>query len=343
MDIKATFKALCEIGGPSGFETGVIQSASSFLKPFVDETWIDPAGNLVGVRRCGKKQAKRVLLDAHLDEVGLIVTGIDQGFLRFQTIGGIDLRVLVDCKVMVLTDPPLPGVITCLPPHLQDKEQFDQTPSLEKLLIDVGLSAEEAQKRIPLGTPVVFHSTCISLGEDLICGKALDDRAGFVALLRTLERLQDKKLPVDLYVMGSTQEEVGGLGAGNGAYAIDPYCAIAVDVTFGQTPDTPGEKSFPLGSGAAIGVGPNMTRWMSQRSIQLAKEREIPYQIEVMPGSSGTNGWAIQIIREGIATMVVSLPVKHMHTPVEILALSDVEAVSALLEALIESFGEETQ
>lgn len=343
MDVRAALNQLCQANGPSGFETQAIQCASKLLKPLVDETWIDRAGNLIGVRRCRKAHAKRVLLDAHLDEVGLIVTGIDGGFLRFQTIGGVDVRMLADREVTLLTDPPLFGVITCLPPHIQDKEAFDQTPAIEKLLIDVGLSAEQAKEQIPLGTPAVFRSDCFSLGERNFCGKALDDRAGFIALLCALERLQQEPLPVDLYVMGSTQEEVGGLGAGNGAYAICPDCCVAVDVTFGQSPDTPKEKTFQLGSGAAIGVGPNMTRWMSQRMIGLAQEEKIPYQIEVMEGSSGTNGWAMQIVREGIATMVVSLPVKNMHTPVEVLALSDLEAVSALIAAFIRSFKEETQ
>lgn len=343
MDIRAILERLCEANGPSGFETQAIQCAAQLLEPLVDETWVDTAGNLIGVRRCGKPHAARVLLDAHLDEVGLIITGIEEGFLRFQTIGGVDLRILADREVTILTDPPLFGVVTCLPPHIQEKEMFDQAPALDQLLIDVGLSQEQAKAQIPLGTPAVFRSGCFSLGEDCFCGKALDDRAGFAALLHTLERLKREPLPVDLYVMGSAQEEVGGLGAGNGAFAIDPDCCVAVDVTFGRSPDTPKEKTFPLGSGAAIGVGPNMTRWMSQRMIRLAQEKEIPYQIEVMEGSSGTNGWAMQIVREGIATMVVSLPVKNMHTPVEVLEMSDLEAVSALLAAFIRSFEEETR
>ncbi|MBQ1352142.1 MAG: M42 family peptidase [Oscillospiraceae bacterium] len=341
MEHNEIWEALCGANGPSGFETPVIEQAEECLRPLVDETWIDAAGNLVGVRRCGKPNAARVLLDAHLDEVGLIVTGIDQGFLRFHTIGGVDPRILADCRVTVLTDPPIPGVLTCLPPHLQEKASFDQVLPVEEMRIDIGQSEEETKRMVPPGTPVAFYSPCFFMGDNFICGKAMDDRAGFVTLLRTLERLKGEKLPFDLYLMGSVKEEVGGSGAGNGTFAIEPNCCIAVDVTFGKSPDVSREKAFPLGSGAAIGTGPNMARWMTRRMERLAKEQKIPYQMEVMEASSGTNGWAMQTVREGIPTMVVSLPLKYMHTPVELLALSDVEAVSALLAAFLCTLEEE--
>jgi putative aminopeptidase FrvX len=341
MEFHEIIKTLCEVNGPSGFETAVICQAETLLRPLVDETWIDAAGNLIGVRRCGKEHAARVLLDAHLDEVGLIVTGIDQGFLRFHAIGGVDSRILADCPVTLLTDPPILGVITCMPPHLQEKDAFDKSAAMEEMRIDIGLPEEQAKKQVPLGTSGVYRSTCFFMGDHLLCGKAMDDRAGFAVLLQTLKRLEGTPLPFDLYVMGSVKEEVGGAGAGNGAFAIEPDCCIAVDVTFGKTPDVSREKAFPLGSGAAIGAGPNMTRWMSQRMERIAKENQIPYQIEVMEGSSGTNGWAMQTVREGIATMVVSLPLKNMHTPVEVLDLKDAEVVSELLASFLGTLEEE--
>lgn len=342
MDLQAALEKLCGANGPSGFETEAVNAARALLAPLVDETWIDKGGNLIGLRRCGRENAKKILLDAHLDEIGLIVTGIDKGFLRVHAIGGVDERILMDQTVTVMTDPPITGVVSCLPPHIQAAKDYDKAPEIEQIRIDIGLSEAQAKENVPLGTPLVVNGPLFSMGNGLLCSKALDDRAGFLALLRAMERLQGQDLPADVYVMGSAQEEVGGRGAQTGAFAISPDCCIAVDVTFGKTPDTTEENSFPLGSGAALGVGPNMTRWMSEKMQSLAKAQGIPHQIEVMAGSSGTNAWYMQVVREGIATMVVSLPVKHMHTPIEVLQLEDVEAVSRLLEAFVLNYtGEE--
>ena len=179
------------------------------------------------------------------------------------------------------------------------------------------------------------------MGERQLCGKALDDRACFVALLRAAELLKDQALDVDLYLMGSTREETGGAGAMVGTFALEPDCCVAVDVTHGRTSDSGGAYTFALGGGPAIGVGPNMARWMTRRMVDKAKAKGIPYQLEVMEGSSGTNGWHMQISREGVATAVVSLPLKYMHSPVEVVDLGDVERLAALVAAFVESLGEE--
>ena len=235
------------------------------------------------------------------------------------------------------------GVVICTPPHLLKEDERETSIPISKLYIDVGLSQQQAEERIPLGTPVVFRESCFMLGEDKLCGKSMDDRACFVSLLRTLELLQDKELDVDLYVLGSSFEEVGGTGARTAVYAIEPDWCVAVDVTHGRTPDGPADQTFALGGGPVIGVGPNMTRWMSQRFKDKAKVNSIDFQIEVMGGHSGTNAWPIQVSREGIATAVLSLPLKYMHTPVEVLQLSDLEALAQLLCAFVVDFGKEAE
>ena len=174
-----------------------------------------------------------------------------------------------------------------------------------------------------------------------MCGKSMDDRSCFVTLLRAAELLKDKPLDVDLYIMGSTREEVSGAGAKVGTYGINPDFCVAVDVTHGKTPDANLHRRSSIGGGPQIGIGPNMTRWMTQRMIEKAKANAIPYQPEVMEGHTGTNGWGMQVTREGVATSVVSLPLKYMHSPIEVLDIQDIEHVAALLAAFTENLGKE--
>lgn len=340
LDIRSALERLCSACGPSGFEGPVAGIAEELLRPLADEVRRDRLGNVIGVKRCGKPGAKKLLLDAHLDEVGLIVTGHRDGFLSFQSLGGVDPRILPDREVTILTDPPKFGVVACLPPHVQTEEDRESAVSTDKLWIDTGLSQAEAEKQIPVGTPIVYRSAFFSMGEEQVC-KAMDDRACFAALLRTLELLQGQDLDVDVYVMGSVREETGGAGALTGTFSVAPDWCVAVDVTFGYTPGCSKDDCMEMGGGPAIGVGPGMTRWMTKRMIEKARAGEIPYQLELMEGNTGTNGWGMQTVREGIATSVVSLPEKYMHTPVEAVRLSDMENTARLLAAFARDLGKE--
>lgn len=343
MDIWKALEALAAEKGPSGFERPVAQVAETLLRPYVDETWFDRMGNLIGVRRCGRENAPKLLLDAHLDEIGLMVTGVEEGFLRFRAIGGVDPRMLPDREVTVLTDPPLFGVVACLPPHVQTGEDYNKSIPLDKLYIDVGLTQDQAEARVPVGTPITYRCGCFPLGKARVCGKSMDDRSCFVALLLCAKLLRDAALDVDVYFMGSSREEVSGAGAACGTFAIAPDFCVAVDVTHGATPDVkhPRDRVCDLGGGPAIGVGPNMTTWMTQRMKDKAKELNIPYQLEVMTGETGTNGWGMQVCREGIATSVVSLPLRYMHTPVEVLDREDLKRLGQLLYAFTLDLGKE--
>lgn len=329
------------MAGPSGFERAVAEQAVELMRPYVDEAAVDRFGNAIGVRLCGRPGAKKLLLDAHLDEIGLMVTGIEEGFLRFRTIGGVDPRMLPDRELTVMTQPPILGVVACLPPHVLQAEDMKKSIPIDDLRVDVGMSQEQAEAAIPIGTPMVFRGGSFALDGDKLCGKSMDDRSCFVTLLRAAELLRDRELDVDLYLLGSTREEVSGAGATVGTWAVQPDFCVAVDVTHGKTPDGPADKAFAIGGGPAIGVGPNMTRWMTDRMLAKAKERQIPYQLEVMSGHTGTNGWEMQISREGVATSVLSLPLKYMHSPIEVLSLADMEQVAALLAAFTEGLGKE--
>lgn len=341
MDYEQTLRRLCALSAPSGFETPAAEAAAELLRPLVDEVYATRLGSVVGVRRCGRENAPRLLLDAHLDEIGFIVTGHEEGFLRFAPLGGVDPRMLPDREVVLLTDPPIHGIVACLPPHVQTADDMDKSLPVKDLCLDVGLSQEEAEQRVPTGTPATCRGGCAPLGEDLMCGKALDDRVGFAVLLDVLERLRGRELNVELYVLGSTQEETHSSGAITAAYDLAPQLCVAVDVTHGESPDAPKHETFKLGGGPVIGVGPNCARPLWSRLKALAKAGDIPFQIEVMSGSSGTNAWPIQISREGVATAVLSIPERYMHTPVEVVHRKDLEDAAKLLAAFVEDCGEE--
>ncbi|MCF0123545.1 MAG: M42 family peptidase [Ruminiclostridium sp.] len=339
MDIHASLAALCQGSGPSGREGEVLQIAAELLRPLVDEVWTDRFGNLIGLRRCGKPDAKRVVLDAHLDEVGLLITGAEEGFLRFRSVGGIDPRMLPNREVTLLTDPPTFGLVAVLPPHVQKPGDSNKSVSLDELFIDAGLPQEAGEKLV--GTFAVPRSFFQGHLNGVVSAKAMDDRAGFVSLLRTLELLKDTSLDVDLYIMGSSREETNGGGALVGSFGIRPHCFVAVDVTFARTPDSPKDDTFPSGQGPAIGIGPNITRWMSDRLIRKAKAMDLSWSPEVMSGNTGTNAWRVQTAREGVATAVLSIPLKYMHSPVETLDLGDLESASALLAAFVKDLAAE--
>lgn len=341
MNYETVLGELCALAGPSGFESPVAQAAVKLLEGPMDEVHVDKMGSVLGVRRCGKENAPKLLLDAHLDEIGFIITGHEEGFLRFAPLGGVDPRMLPDRELTILTQPPMYGVVACMPPHVQTAEDMGKSLPIRELWLDVGLSQEEAEKRIPIGTPAVYRAGCAPLGKKLLCGKALDDRACFAILVDALERLKGEELDVDVYLLGSTQEETHSIGAITTTYGVCPELCVAVDVTHGDSPDAPKDQTFKLGGGPVIGLGPNCTRWMSERMKRCAKELEIDVQLEVMSGHSGTNAWDMQIIREGVATAVLSLPLRYMHTPVETAHRNDMENTAALLVQFIRGLGKE--
>jgi len=323
---------LCGLPGPSGFEGAAAKRAREMLEPFVDETWTDVLGNVIGARRCGKDGARKLLFDAHIDEIGLIVCGAEEGFLRFDALGGVDARALPASGVTILTEPPLFGVIGAIPPHVLKKEDAERAYRIEDMFIDVGLTQEEAVASIPPGTPAVLDGRAWLMGDDRVCGKALDDRAGFAAILRALEILGDCALEVDLYVMASAQEEVGTRGAATGVFAIAPEYCVVVDVGHAKTPDSkPSETCEELGGGVVVSRGPNMNAALTEMVIALAREKGIKHQIGVEPGGdSGTNARAIQISREGVATALVDVPTRYMHSA-EVVSLDDIESTAQLL------------
>lgn len=334
MDVAEALMTLSAACGVSGQERGAVETARSLLEPLVDSVEITPMGNLVGVRKSPRQDAKTLLLDAHLDEVGLLVSGREGNLLRITDgAGGVDSRLLPGLVVKVLTPKPITGVIT-----VPEKPEAQTEPyPLDALFVDCGLDAET---EVPVGTPVAYGTVPFRAGEDRIFGKSLDNRACFTALLRALEILREEQLPVHVAVLGSIQEECGGLGAQTGTFSLKPDAALVVDVTFGDSPDTPKDHGMALGSGAAIGYSPVLDREHTQRLRLLAQRHGIPYTQEVMEKSTGTNSMHTQIAGTGVPSALISLPLRYMHTPVEEISLGDLEAMARLVAEFIRSFGE---
>lgn len=338
MDITEVLFALSRACGVSGDERGSSETALELLAPLVDEVHVDVLGSVIGIRKSKRSNAGTVLLDAHIDEVGLMITGNEGGLLRFAAcVGGVDMRLLPGLTVKVLTPEPLMGVIHVAP----SEEPVEQTVSPEQLRIDCGIT-EEAAKTIPVGTRVAYATEPWKFG-NRVFGKAMDDRACFAALLRAMELIKEDELDVNVAVLGSVREEKGGIGAKAGTFGIRPKLAVVTDVTFGDSPDSPKAHSAPLGSGSAIGYSPVLDRRYTKRLKALAEEHGFPYTQEIMEGGTGTNSMETQIAGGGVPSVLISMPLRYMHTSVECVDLRDAEALAQLIAAFLRTFEEVRQ
>ena len=323
---------LAAADGTSGDETAAATVAKKLLSPYM-KTEVDALGNLRG--QCGNGKTK-ILLDAHIDRIGLVVRGIDdKGFLLVEQVGGVDPRVLVGAEVIVMGKTQLTGVICSTPPHLLTKEQKEAGVEIKHLAVDVGMDKEEAAALVSIGDRILFDRNQYELLGTRIVGSGFDDRCSIAALLKTVDAVHARLQNCTLIVQCSVQEEVGGSGARTGAFQAEADYAIAVDVGFGTDPYCDKTETIVLGKGPSIGISPVLDRGLTQELIALAKENGIPYQHDVMSSRTGTNADQIQISRGGVKTALLSIPLRSMHTPVEVIDTRDVEQTAALLTAFI--------
>lgn len=285
----------------------------------------------------GKPGAKEhVLLDAHLDQIGMVVTEIDKdGFLMIDRCGGIDRRTLPGSAVTIYGKEILRGIICNTPPHLSSGGQ-DKVPAVDKLAVDVGLTHDEAEELVQPGDRISIAFEQQKLLNHRISSASLDDRAGCAALIRCAQLLADKPLDCECTILLSTREEVGGQGAKTGTFGVNPTQAIAVDVSFAKQPGVPSAKCGTLGGGPMIGAAPILDKSMRTKLVQLAKQLKIPYEHDVMGGSTGTNSDGIACTRAGVRTALISIPLRYMHTPVEVIDVQDVEHTARLMAAYIQ-------
>lgn len=273
-----------------------------------------------------------LMLEAHMDEVGMIVTEVyDDGFLSVTNVGSIDARFLPSQGVKIYGKEVVKGVFTNVPPHLK---KGDSTPDFDFCQIDTG--NKNIGKIVSKGDFVLFDAKPVSLLNNRISSKALDNRSGMAAVIKAGEKISQMKLPFKVILLFPTGEELGLRGARVAAYNSGVKKSIVVDVSFGDCPDVSPSKTAKLGSGAMIGVSPVLSRDIYKKLESVAKENNIPYTLEVMGGTTSTDADVISLNQSGIPTGLVSIPLRNMHTPCEVLDEKDVAAVSTLLAAYVE-------
>lgn len=273
-----------------------------------------------------------LMLEAHIDEVGFVVTDIDDnGFLTVKNCGGIDLRMLPSRTVTIHGKEKVTGVFCATPPHLGGPKEYDDISAL-KIDTLLGIKAKEI---ISVGDFATFNTKAASLQGDRIVGKSFDNRAGVVCLLALAERLKDKKLPYNIVFVFTDMEELGNRGAKTATFSVAPDEAIVLDVSFADAPDVPANECGKLQGGAMIGMSPILDKHIYKTLVNTAKENNLPYQTEVMDGRTGTNSDVISVSKSGVKTGLVSIPLRNMHTDVEIIDLKDIENVCDLLENYI--------
>ncbi len=341
MSLSQNLEKLGKAQGVAGRENEVRDLMIKLLEPYADEVIVDRMENVVAVKK-GQKNSLKVMLAAHMDEVGLMIKNVTkEGFLQFTKMGGIDDRILLAQKVNVLTlERSLPGIIGAKPPHIQKEEERKKIMAFDELFIDIGAaSREDAQKMgVKIGDPVAFDPSYVRMGKDTIMGKAFDDRAGCAVMIETMRLLNETESTV--YAVGTVQEEIGLRGAATATFGVDPDVGIALDVTVAG--DVPGVREFDttvkMGKGPVLMVSdsgmithPKMLRWL----IGTAEENKIAYQMET--GLMGTTDAArMALTRAGVPSGTISIAARYIHSPVGMVSLKDLEDCSKLASLAVQ-------
>ena len=323
---------------PSGSEEQITTLFAEQIRPFVDEVYTDVNGNCIAHK---KGSGPKVMLMAHADEIGLMISYIDdRGFLYFKEIGGIDTNILPGQRVSIMGQQgPVSGVIGKKPIHLQDKSENTKQLEPEDLWIDIAAKDKaDALSKVQIGDVATLQGSPVLLNGTLLLSRSLDDKIGLAVLMGLAQNLQSIHTDKDIYLVASVQEELGARGAKMITEAIRPDVGIAIDVTHAtdyptMSPDKDGDIS--LGKGAVIPMGPNMSKGINQQLINLAKSNGIPYQIEAIARPTGTDAREIQVAATGIRTGLISIPCRYMHTPSEVVSLADADSAIELLSAYL--------
>lgn len=335
LDYKTTLRHLCGIMSVSGCEREAARDVISQYGKYFDSAAVDRARNIILMKKSQKPNAPKIMLDAHIDQIGMMVTGItSEGLLTVTNIGGIDRVILPACEVVVHGKEKLYGVVAATPPHLQ-KPGDTAAPEWTDIRIDIGYTKEEAEKLVPLGTPVCWYYTGDELMNGRMTGVAFDDKACAAGLLCAVVNTPSEKLAYDVFLTLSSGEEIGGGGARNAAFEIKPDLAVVTDVNFAFTPGVDEDESGKLGEGIMISLSAVTDRPLTKKIIALAAEKEIPVTTVVEPTSTGTNASCLVYSENGVPAAVVSLPLAGMHSYNELLDMSDAENFVKLFREII--------
>lgn len=336
-DLKEHLRTLVQAHAPSGHEGPVREIVREAWQDLVDDFDQDKLGSLIGIKRATHpvEPARRIMLAAHMDEIGMMVRDIVDGFVYVHRISGVDNRVMLAQPVMVHGKRALPGIVASIPPHGLSAEARKKYPAFNDLIIDVGLPAAEVDELVKIGDLITVDVPMLELQGQKVAGKAMDDRACVAAVTACLHHLKGMSHQWDVYATATVQEETGLLGATTAANAIKPDIAIALDVTFAPQSGVDADSTNDMGSGPGIGLGPNFHIRLYDKLKETAKRYEIKLQDDVIPGNSGTDAWAIQIAQSGVPTALLEVPLRNMHSPVETCDLRDIERAGRLMAHFI--------
>ena len=344
-ELRNFFRDLVEAPSPSGFEEPAQEVYRKFVKKYSDEVKTDIHGNVIAFRKGSGKL--KMMVSGHADEVGFMVSFIDSdGFVYFRPIGGIDTSLLPGLKVDIYTSKgKVRGVIGRKAIHMMEKDEKGKTPKLKDLWIDIGAKdKKQAESIVSVGDPITFQLGVEELKNNLVLTKATDNKAGVFAAGALLKYLRKKKVSVNLYCVSSVQEELGLRGAITSAFDIDPDLGLAFDVTTATDHPTTEKKTYGdicLNKGPVISKGANINPVIYKMLVETAKKNKIDYQIEAAPRATGTDANAMQLTRGGVATGLISFPNRYMHTPIEIVSLTDIENAVRLAGEFIKKLDDE--
>jgi putative aminopeptidase FrvX len=346
MDIYKLLDELTAAPGPSGLESRAAKVVVGSWEPFVDEIAVERLGSVIATKKgSATEPRRRLLLAAHLDEIGLMVKQIvgsrepkaEYGFLQVTKVGGVDIRMLHGQMVTVHGSGKgrrdLVGVMGALPVSMLPSAKPTKALGYDELVVDTGMPLAELKQLVSVGDFVTFRQPLRKLLNGRVAGKALDNRASVAAISVCLEHLRGREHDWDVLAVATAQEETSFLGAYSSAYVHRPDVAVAVDVTFGKGPGATGDETFELDGGPTLGLGPNVHQAIYDSLRDAAKALEMKIHTDPHARGSGTDAFALQISREGIPTGLVAIPLRYMHTTVESLALADVERAGRLLAA----------
>lgn len=321
----------------SGQEARAIPELSDKVGEYFDEIKTDAVGNTLLIKRCGKTEAAKILVDTHFDEIGMSVTKIHEGgFLSVTSIGGLDPSILSACDVVIYGKETLRGVITSTPPHLRKKEDAKKLSPLSELLIDTGYSKEEISELVSIGTPVGFLPSYTELLGDNISGKSFDNKACAASAIYALANTPKDKLAGDVYLLLSSFEETSRIGGvGPAAFAVAPDYAMVIDVNLASVPEAPKYETVDYGKGVSISISAITDRRLTKMTEQLCADKGIGYYRIAAPSNTGTNTPVLNLVGRGVPVVDVGLPLKSMHTYNETINMKDAYALSDLVREFV--------
>ena len=328
---------LCLPAGVPGDEAPAAAVAAELLKP-LGNVYTTALGSVICSFPSEYEKVPHIMLTAHLDRIGLVVTRItDKGFLKVAPCGSPDLRSLLGARVTVHTNSgPICGVVSITPPHLSDGEQ--KPLPADKISIDIGMNAENAKSAVNPGDRITLDGKLTTLLGNRVSAAALDNRAGCAAIIRAAQLLAGTSNP-RISVALVSQEETGSAGAATAANILAPDIAVAVDVSMAITPDDSPDKCGIMGDGPMIGIAPILERRLSNKLIDICKNEAIPYQLEVMGANTSTDADHIAVSGKGVKTALISIPLRFMHTPAEIVDTTDIENTALLIAKAVKGGG----